>query len=336
MGMVAFGGTITCRRGERGRERTGRRDEPLSAAAREQPRKLATLGRRGARAGARGGQADSPEHWLRGVPLVPRDGARVVRGSGHREGDERAVREHQGRPRGAPGHRRNLHERGAGDDRPGRMADDDVPHAGGRSVPRRHVLPANGPSRDAVVRARAALGGRCVSHQAWRCARHRGARARAIRGRAAGGGEHGRAHGGAARPRCAGHRRALRRAQRRLRGRTKISADDGARLSAPPLAPERRAAGARDRAQLVRADGTRRHLRSGGWRLPSLRGGRSLARAAFREDALRQRASLAARRASRSGDARRRDCAGDARDVRLGAARDGRAERRLLLVARRR
>ena len=44
-----------------------------------------------------------------------------------RRGHERALRERQGRPRGAPGRRRDLHGRRPGDDRSGRLADDRVP-----------------------------------------------------------------------------------------------------------------------------------------------------------------------------------------------------------------
>ena len=51
---------------------------------------------------ARGGQAGPALDRLRGLPLVPRDGARVVRGPRDRRGDERALRQRQGRPRGAP------------------------------------------------------------------------------------------------------------------------------------------------------------------------------------------------------------------------------------------
>ena len=59
---------------------------------------------------------------------------------------------------------------------------------------------------------------------------------------------------------------------------------------------ERRARAAH-RDALVQPDGARRHLRPARRRLPSLRGRRALARAALREDALRQRA---ARRGSAS------------------------------------
>ena len=75
----------------------------------------------------RGGRTRSPSRVARrpraalgrllGVPLVPRDGPRVVRGRRGRGGDERRVRQRQGRPRGATRRRRHLHGRGAGDDR---------------------------------------------------------------------------------------------------------------------------------------------------------------------------------------------------------------------------
>ena len=57
-----------------------RRDQPVPAPARRQPGRLVPVGRRGVRAGPRRGQADLPVGRLLVVPLVPRDGARVVRG----------------------------------------------------------------------------------------------------------------------------------------------------------------------------------------------------------------------------------------------------------------
>ena len=47
-----------------------------------QSRRLVSVGRRGVRGRAPRGQADLPVHRLRHLPLVPRDGARVVRGPG--------------------------------------------------------------------------------------------------------------------------------------------------------------------------------------------------------------------------------------------------------------
>ena len=52
-------------------------------------------------------------------------------------GDERAFREHQGRPRGAARSGCRLHGRGRRDDRPRRLADDGLPHTEKRAVLRR-------------------------------------------------------------------------------------------------------------------------------------------------------------------------------------------------------
>ena len=70
--------------------------------------------------------------------------------------DERALRQRQGRPRGAARRRRRLHGRRRRAHRPGRLAAHRVPHAGRRAVLRRHVLPARAAPRAAVVPAGAA------------------------------------------------------------------------------------------------------------------------------------------------------------------------------------
>ncbi len=76
--------------------------------------------------------------------------------------DERAVRQREGRPRGAARRRRDLHGGGPGHDRPGRLADDRVPHPRRPPVLRRHLLPQAGPGRHAgVPRAAAAHRRRC-------------------------------------------------------------------------------------------------------------------------------------------------------------------------------
>ena len=77
---------------------------------------------------------------LLGLPLVPRDGPRVLRGRRGGGGDERDVRQHQGRPRGAARRRRHVHGRRAGADRTRRLADDGVHDARRPAVLRRHVL----------------------------------------------------------------------------------------------------------------------------------------------------------------------------------------------------
>ena len=127
------------------------RDEPVPAPARHEPRGLVPLGRGGARTRPHAGQADPAVDRVRGLPLVPRDGARVVRGPGDRGPDERALRLDQGRPRGAPRPGRDLHGRRPGDDRQRRLADDRVPDDRRPALLRRHVLPGRGPPRPAVV-----------------------------------------------------------------------------------------------------------------------------------------------------------------------------------------
>ena len=86
------------------------------------------------------------------LPLVPRDGARELRGRRDRGADERAVRLHQGRPRGAPRRRRDLHGGLPADERPGRLAAERVPDPGAAdAVLRRHLLPAGAAARDAEL-----------------------------------------------------------------------------------------------------------------------------------------------------------------------------------------
>ena len=88
------------------------------------------------------GPADPAVDRLLGLPLVPRDGARVVRGRRDRRADERALRVHQARPRGAARPRLDLHGGLPGDDRPGRLAAQRVPHPRAGALLRRHLLPA--------------------------------------------------------------------------------------------------------------------------------------------------------------------------------------------------
>ena len=83
------------------------------------------------------GQAHPAVGRLLGLPLVPRDGPRVLRGPGHGGGHEPPVRQHQGRPGGATRRRQRLHGGGAGRQRQRRVADDGVPACptGGPSSP---------------------------------------------------------------------------------------------------------------------------------------------------------------------------------------------------------
>ena len=72
---------------------------------------------------------------------------------------ERALRLHQGRPRGAARRRRHLHGGRAGADRVGRLAHERVAHARARALLRRHLLPAARRRRG----ARARLPRRCCA-----------------------------------------------------------------------------------------------------------------------------------------------------------------------------
>ena len=133
-----------------------------------EPGRLVSVGRRGARPGPRRGPADPALDRLRGVPLVPRDGTRVVRGSPDRARDERELRQRQGRSRGAARPRRRLHGRRRRADRQRRLADDRLPDARRRAVLRRHLLPARAAARPAVVQAGAARRRRGVARPARR------------------------------------------------------------------------------------------------------------------------------------------------------------------------
>ena len=100
-------------------------------------------------------RAGAAERRVRRLPLVPRDGARVVRGRGDRGVHERALREHQGRPRGAARRRRGLHAGDRRDDRAGRLADDVRARPRGQPVLRRHLLPGPAAARAAELPAAA-------------------------------------------------------------------------------------------------------------------------------------------------------------------------------------
>ena len=286
------------------------------------------MGRGGARAGARRGPPPARLDRLLGLPLVPRDGARIVRRRADRGGHERAVRLREGRPRGAPGHRRDLHGGLPGADRTGRLAAQRVPHARRRSVLRRHLLPARVPPRAPELADGAGRGRRGVvlaprRHRPPGRAHGRGAeRDRAPRAV-------GRADHAGADPRGAGLAVGqLRPGQRRLRARAEVPAGVGDRVAA-------RARRARDVARDTRGDGPRRDLRPGRWRVRALRGRRDLDRPALREDALRQRAAGPCLPARMAGLRQRAVPAGLHRDARLGAARDARPRGRLLRGARR-
>src|SRR5580693_809058 len=105
---------------------TEERDQPVPAPARGQPGRLVALVRRGLRRGPGPRRARPAVGGVLSVPLVSRDGARVVRGPADRRADEREPGRDQGRPGGTPGRGLGVHDRDPGPDRPGRLADDRV------------------------------------------------------------------------------------------------------------------------------------------------------------------------------------------------------------------
>ena len=275
-------------------------------------------------------EADPRLDRLRRVPLVPRDGARVLRGPRGRGADERALRLHQGRPRGAPGRRRDLHGRRPGHDGPGRLAAQRLPHARRRPLLRRHLLPARAAPRHAVV----AAGGRRRRERLRRAARgDRGggpADAPAARRRGEPAARRGRARPG-------GARRGRRRAAARLRpGARRLHAErpevPRRLLDRVPAAPR----GAPDGAPHAARDGLGRHVRPGRRRVRALLGRRAVDHPALREDALRQRAARPRVPARLPGLGRAVLRARVHRDARLGAARPAPGGGRLRVGARRR
>ena len=131
----------------------GGRDEPVPAPARPQPGRLVPVGTGCARAGEAARPADLPVDRLRGVPLVPRHGARVVRGRGDRRATSTTAScRSRWTARSGPTST-DLHGRGPGDDRQRRLADVGVPDARGPAVLRRDLLPGRAAPRDAVLPA---------------------------------------------------------------------------------------------------------------------------------------------------------------------------------------
>ena len=300
----------------------------LPPPARGEPRRLAPVGPRGAGEGEAGGQADPPLDRLRGLPLVPRHGARELRGRGDRGADERALRQRQGRPGGAARSRPDLPARHPDHGAQRRLAAHGLPHAGPATVLRGHVLPSGGQARHArLLQAAARARGR-VPHPARRSGRasagdHPGDRAG---GPGAEGGRSDRRRRAAARVPAA--HRALRRPERRLRRPAQVPQHDGARRPAPPRRARGRSRLPGERRARARAHARRRNLGRAPRRVSSLLDRRALARPPFREDALRQRPAPAPLR-RRLPRVRRRGPRGDgARDRRLPLRRDARRRAR--------
>ena len=104
--------------------------------------------------------ADPAVGRLFDLPLVPCDGARMLRRRRHRRADEPAFRQHQGRPGGATRHRPDLSDSPpVADPARERLAADDVPHPRGQALLRRHLFPEALALQPAGVRRTAAAGG---------------------------------------------------------------------------------------------------------------------------------------------------------------------------------
>ena len=247
-----------------------------------------------------------------------------------RGADERALRLRQGRSRGAPRRRRDLHGGPAGDDRQRRLADERVRHARAGAVLRRHVLPARAAPR--ACRA----GRRCC-----RPSRRRGTRsARRSARRTTRWPRAWAAPRACSRPPGRPDEQILDDAVAALRAR--YDAVNGGWGGAPkfPAASVIEFLLRRGETQMslytLRSMASRRHQRPDRRRLRALLDRRELDGPALREDALRQRAAgrrlparLAGERRARRGP--RPDPAADRRgDARLGAARDDRARGRVL------
>ena len=274
---------------------------------------------------------------------MPRDGPRVLRGPGHRRGDEPALRQHQGGPGGTPGPGQDLPD-GAPLHRPARrrLAADDVPDARRpRALLRRHLLPQHGEVRHALLHPGPGTRRRVLPGPRRRRARPGGCAARGLQpARARRQRRRFRTRRPAARWFPRNHRAAGRPGTRRLRRRTQVPPPHDHRSPPASLAQQRaRRAAGQGRALLRGADaeahGRGRHLRSPGRRVLPLLGRPALDHPPLREDALRQRAPARALRAD-VPDQRGRELP-DRRpgNRRLGPPGDALAGGRFLLQPRR-
>ena len=223
----------------------------------------------------------------------------------------------QGRPRRASRHRLDLHARRADDDRTRRLADvvfltpDGAPFYGGTYFPPRGPLRVARRSPMCCTRiAEASVGagrdGRSMRASALAECADRGPRrrtpgfsARAARLRDAGGSPIASSRATIDRETGAWAARRSSRNRWSLEFLMQVATCDGARPDARTMLAMPR------RPRHARRDGVRRHLRPDRRRLPPLFDRRALARAALREDALRQRAARTRLPARLAGHRRR-------------------------------
>ncbi len=209
--------------------------------------------------------------------------------------DERAVRQREGRPRGAARRRLDLHGRGAGAHRARRLADDGLPHPGGPT--RSSAAPT---SQRTTARACPA------SSASWTRSTTSGARSATTVTDQADQLTNAMSAGtlrDQLRPETSDEQRSpppcstraedalgtqLRRDARRLRVRAEVPPVDGDRLPAAPVRPQRATRDADHDHDDPRRDGRGRHLRPRRRRVRPLLHRCALARPALREDALRR------------------------------------------------
>ena len=120
----------------------------------------------------------SPLGGLLRLPLVPRHGPRVLRGRGHRGGDERPLRQRQGGPGGAAGPGPDLPGGGAAPRRGRRLAAHRLSHPGAAALLRGDVLPSGPAARPAGVPGPGGDAGQGLEGAARRGASHRHASSR--------------------------------------------------------------------------------------------------------------------------------------------------------------
>ena len=284
---------------------------PVPAPARRQPGRLVAVGRGGARASAK--REDKPIllsigyaacHWCHVMAHESFEDAATARA------DERAVRQHQGRPRGAARRRQDLHEAHPGADAAQRrLAADGVPDAGRRAVLRRHVLSEGaalrhaGFARAARARVRRVRRERTDAEDSARRADRRAAARRRARAAAP-----------AMRPRSTALARGAlgkRSRERSIRSTAASAARRSFRKRDARRSCSRaaRAGSVRTRRRSTwrahaRAHGRGRHLRSSRRRLRPLLRRCAVAGPALREDAVRQRAAARALRRGGCREAR--------------------------------
>jgi len=267
-------------------------DQPVSSAARAQPGQLVPVGRRGVRGGPAARAAGAAQRRVLDVSLVSRDGGGVVRRRRRRPLLERALHCNQGRPRGAAGRRRGLHERGADAHGQRRLADDRVADPGSQAVLRRDVLPA---ARRRSRRApRVSLAARAarqpVRGRARTRGRGRGRPRQRDRSQPVGQPRRGSCRRGDPGSRGVVLQPPSRHEAGRDAGSAQVSEQLARALPAAPSPPHRGPGVAAHRGADAGADGGGRDLRPGRRRIPPLLHRRAVAGPALREDAVRQRA----------------------------------------------